>query len=136
VAFKLTKAEDARKSEYEAELETLVGGVEDARNELQEKIQALVEEFNEKHIQPLNDKLEEVRGFVEDIHSERQSDYDDKSEGWQEGDRGQNAYQWLSDWENGLNDLDGMEPLETPDVSVDVPDAANVLAGLPFEADQ
>lgn len=134
MAFRLTKAEDARKTEYETELEQLVGSVTDAQDELREQITKLVDDFNEKYVNPLNEKLEEVRGFVEDIHSERQTDFDGKSERWQEGERGQAAQDWLQEWENGMGDLEDMPLLEAPDVGLDIPDAANVLAGLPFEA--
>jgi hypothetical protein len=48
VAFKLTKAEDARKSEYESELNQIYGDADDAKSELGEKISDLVTEFNEK----------------------------------------------------------------------------------------
>jgi hypothetical protein len=136
VAFKLTKAEDARKNELETELEQVVGVLEDARTELQDQIEKLVTDFNEKHIDPLNTKLEEVHGFVEDIVNERQGEYDDKSERWQEGERGQSAQSWLQDWESSLSDFEGMAAVEVPEVDITIPDANNILAGLPFEMDQ
>jgi vacuolar-type H+-ATPase subunit H len=136
MAFKLTSKEDARKSDLEAELEQAVGAVEDARNELQEEIAKLIADFNEKHVDPLNAKLEEAHGFVEDIVNERQGEYDDKSERWQEGDRGQSAQSWLQDWETGMNELEAMEQVEVPEVYITIPDAHNALAGLPFEMDQ
>lgn len=135
MAFKLTKQEDARKSELEQELEQLVSAATDGLAELQEKINELVEAFNSECVTPLGDKMDEARGFVEDIHSERQGDYDDKSERWQEGDRGQAAYEWLQTWENVVSDLDTPAPLEAPSLDYEIPDASGTLTELPFEAE-
>jgi F0F1-type ATP synthase membrane subunit b/b' len=136
VAFRLTKQEDARKSELESELEQLVGETTDGLEELKEKITALVDDFNKEFVEPLSEKITEAYGFVEDIMNERQGEFDDKSERWQEGERGQAAQSWLQDWENGLQGLEAPSLLEAPDLYFDVPDANNALAELPFEADQ
>jgi exonuclease VII small subunit len=135
VAFKLTSKEDARKSELEAELEQEVGAMEDAKTELQDAIQKLIDDFNEQHVEPLNAKLTEARGFVEDIYNERQGEYDDKSERWQEGERGEAAQSWLTEWQTGMDALDDMSPIEAPTVDIEIPDAHNTLAQLPFEMD-
>jgi hypothetical protein len=136
VAFKLTKQEDARKSELESELEQLVGDATDGLEVLREKIGELVTEFNEKYVSPLSEKMTEAYGFVEDIVNERQGDFDDKSERWQEGERGQAAQSWIQEWENGMQGLEAPAELEAPDLYFDIPDANNALAELPFEADQ
>lgn len=135
MAFKLNKQEDARKSELEQELEQLVGSATDGLEELREKIGELVEEFNEKYVTPLGDKMDEARGFVEDIQNERQEEFDDKSERWQEGERGEAAQSWLQQWEQGASELDTPEPLEAPTIDWDVPDASGILTELPFEAE-
>jgi hypothetical protein len=136
VAFKLTKQEDARKSELESELEQLVGDATDGLEVLRDKIGELVTEFNEKYVSPLSEKMTEAYGFVEDIVNERQGDFDDKSERWQEGERGQAAQSWIQEWENGMQGLEAPAELEAPDLYFDIPDANNALAELPFEADQ
>jgi hypothetical protein len=136
VAFKLTKQEDARKSELEAELEQLVGEATDGLEVLREKIGELVTEFNEKYVSPLSEKMTEAYGFVEDIVNERQGDFDDKSERWQEGECGQAAQSWIQEWESGMQGLEAPAELEAPDLYFDIPDANNALAELPFEADQ
>lgn len=136
MAFKLTKQEDARKSELESELEQLVGDATDGLQELRDKIGELVTDFNEKYVTPLAEKMTEAYGFVEDIVNERQTDFDDKSERWQEGERGQAAQSWLQDWESGMQGLEAPESLEAPDLYFDIPDASNALTELPFEADQ
>lgn len=136
MAFKLTKAEDSRKTEIEIELEAAVGAVEDERAELQEKIDALVADFNDTVITPLNATLTEARNFIEDIVNERQGDYDDKSERWQDGDNGQNAQAWLQEWESGINELEDVEAVEDLVVEIAIPDAHNIFTGLPTEMGQ
>jgi hypothetical protein len=89
-----------------SELEQLVGDATDGLEVLREKIGELVTEFNEKYVTPLAEKMTEAYGFVEDIVNERQTDFDDKSERWQEGERGQAAQSWLQDWESGMQGLE------------------------------
>jgi hypothetical protein len=136
VAFKLTKAEDARKSEYESELNQIVGDADDAKTELESKIEDLIREFNEKVVDPLNEKLNEVRGFVEDIKNERQGEFDDKSERWQEGERGEAAQEWIQRYESAESELEEMSQIEVPTLDIQIPDAESILADLPFEMDQ
>lgn len=133
MAFKLTKQEDARKSELEQELETLVGVVEDEKAELEAAMQKLIDDFNETVVAPLREKMQEAYGFVEDIVNERQGEFDDKSERWQEGDRGQAAQDWLQTWERSLIDLEAPLDAESPTFEFEVPDANNALCELPIE---
>lgn len=136
MAFKLTKKEDVRKAEIEANLESIVGKVEDAKTELQDNILKLIDEFNANHVAPLNEALEEARNFVEDIHRERQEDYDSKSERWTEGEKGQAAYDWLNSWESALTDLEEVMEMEAPTIDFDIPDAHNAVQQLEGEASE
>lgn len=134
MAFRLTKAEDARKSELEGELNKLFGEADDAKSDLNEKISELVAEFNEKYLGPLNEKIDEARGFVEDIKNERQEEFDDKSERWQDGERGEAAQEWLQAWENAEAELETVTDAEAPVMEIDLVDAETILCDLPFEA--
>lgn len=136
MAFKLTKAEDARRSELEGDLNRLYGEADDAKSELEEKISELVAEFNDKALGPLNEKIEEARGFVEDIKNERQEEFEDKSDRWQEGERGQSAQDWLQAWETAERELEAINDVEVPNLEVDLLDAESILSDLPFEMDQ
>lgn len=136
MAFKLTKAEDARRSELEGDLNRLYGEADDAKSELEEKISELVAEFNDKALGPLNEKIEEARGFVEDIKNERQEEFEDKSDRWQEGERGQSAQDWLQAWETAEGELEAINDVEVPNLEVDLLDAESILSDLPFEMDQ
>lgn len=132
MAFKLTKAEGKRRTEFVAELEIASGVLSRA-----------VEAFNlateeaftpvKKALDAYNEKLGEAREFVEDIVSSRRDEHGDKSDKWQEGERGQAAESWISEWENiSLDDLDIDQPdaLETPD-----PEHRDDLENLPEEMD-
>lgn len=136
MAFKLTKAEDKRKAEIESDLEKAVGKVEDAKNQLEADITALVETFNTEVVTPLNEALSDARGFVEDIHRERTEEYDMKSERWMEGERGQAASDWLQTWETAAGELDDVTEVEAPTIEFEVPDAANIVQQLEGEPDQ
>jgi molecular chaperone DnaK (HSP70) len=100
----------------EGDLNKVYGEADDAKSELEEKISDLVTEFNEKYLAPLNEKIEEARGFVEDIKNERQEEFDDKSERWQEGERGEAAQEWLQSWENAESELSEISNVEPPDL--------------------
>jgi Rad3-related DNA helicase len=136
MAFKLTKAEDTRKASIEANLEEVVGKVEDAKNQLEADIAALVETFNAEAVTILNEALEDARGFVEDIHRERSEEYDMKSERWMEGERGQAAYDWLQSWETAVGELDEVAELDAPTIEFEIPDAASVVQQLEGEPAQ
>jgi hypothetical protein len=133
VAFRLTKAELAQKNELEEELEKLTGEIEDGKAQLLEDIQKLCDEFDTKYIEPFNSLLERTRGFVEDIQRERQEEFDDKSDRWQEGERGQSAQDWLNEWEQATGYMDDIPGLAAPEPELEIPDALNALQGLPEE---
>ena len=94
MAFKLDKGDTARKVKLVEELQEARGELEDAVSvynaavaELKAPLDAAVEKYN--------DVLEEARGFAEDIGNTADGEFDDKSEKWQEGERGQAAREWI-----------------------------------------
>jgi len=116
MAFKLTKADEARRDALIEKLEAARGVVADE-----------VEAFNTDRADRLlvvdaavvayNELLEEVRGFVSDLASEHREAYDEMSEKWQEGDKASSVDEWISDFESvELDDieLDLPEPLDEP----------------------
>jgi uncharacterized coiled-coil DUF342 family protein len=133
MAFKLDKQELARREKFEVDLREAAGELEDAVStynaavtELRAPLEAAIEKYNEL--------LEEARGFVEDIASTADGEIDDKSEKWQDGDKGQAAIAWKDAWEQA-----DLEPLsiEFPDelTTTEWPDHADVLDQLPLEAE-
>lgn len=116
MALKLSKSEENRLDKFIEQLGALKQRIDDGKSELEQKIQELVDEFNEELIKPYNDVLQEAYDFVEDIGSDRRSEYDDKSERWQEGDRGQAASEWVDSWENAVYDLEQVDELRAPSI--------------------
>lgn len=87
----------------------------------------------EQALEEYNDALRQAAEFCEEVASDQQSYFDDKSEKWQESDRGQEYQQWMNDWANVCLDE---ATVELPD-EVEVPDlsAPDTLEDLPDEAD-
>ena len=54
----------------------------------------------------MKSKIEEIKGTAEDIHSETESDFDSKSEKWQEGEKGEEERTKIDALENLNSSLD------------------------------
>jgi len=107
-----------------------------------EAIEAAVDEFNNAQalalekvneaIAAYNEALDPVREWVAGIKGDIEMFIDDKSEKWQEGERGQAVIEWKDQFEN----------IELDDVSIDEPDTlefdeenhADLVDELPEEA--
>jgi hypothetical protein len=50
-------------------------------------------------VEKYNELVEEVAEWVQGVASDRRDEFDNRSEGWQVGDNGQAADQWISEWE-------------------------------------
>ena len=131
MAFKLTKAQIAERDQFVERLQKLAGDVETAVTAANETVREALDGVN-VHVRAYNEALDEARTFAEGVAEEFRSDYDDKSETWQEGERGQAANDFICEWEN-VN-LDEADEADLPDVEVaNVSDAADALEQLPEE---
>jgi hypothetical protein len=131
MAFKLDKQELARCQQFEVDLREAQGELEDAvsvYNDAVAEARGTLEDALAKY----NELVAEARGFVEDIASTASGEIDDKSEKWQEGERGRAAIEWKDAWENAtLEDV----AIEFPDdVAIDGCDHADTIEQLPVEA--
>lgn len=133
MAFKLDKQEMARRDKLVEELRDGRGKLEDAVS----TFNAAVEELKAGVVTALesyNEVVGETRGFVEDIASTADGQFDDKSEKWQEGDKGQQVREWIDAWQNEpFEDVEITFPeeLELPD---EESDHDGRLEALPEEA--
>jgi hypothetical protein len=85
-----------------------------------------------------NEDARAAYGFLEDIINDRESQFDEKSEGWQEGDRGEAARDWLDFLQGGLDELYDLDPItfDLTDLgATELPDQAETLDNLQTEAD-
>ena len=61
----------------------------------------------------LQASFDEANAFVEETRDTMQSFFDEKSENWQEGDKGQQYQDWINSWESIIiEDIDGIEEFE------------------------
>lgn len=133
MAFKLSKSESAKRDE-------LIGWMRDKLTELK----AEVSDFNGKldelkeplqhAIDGYNEAVEAARAYCEEIAEERQGNFDDKSEKWQEGEKGEAAQEWLNEWQNiDLSEI----VIELPD-ELEAPEASHAddLEALPANAEE
>lgn len=132
-AFRLSKHDIEQRMEHVANLNNAFGVLStaiDTYNAQVEDLQGAVTEALEAYNNALND----ARSWCEDIASAAESAYDEKSEKWQEGEKGQEASEFKDAWQGVyLDDVEVTFPdaLETPDVS-----HANDIEELPEEAGQ
>jgi predicted nucleic acid-binding Zn-ribbon protein len=132
VAFKLSKQELADRDGHVEKLEKawaeLVGTVSTYNLEV-EAIRVPVE----KAVADYNEALGGAKEFAEHVATRLEGEYDEKSEKWRDGDKGQAAAELKDAWQ----EIDTEEiNLEWPeDLSIDDPDHAPELAELPTEAE-
>jgi hypothetical protein len=120
MAFRITKAEQNRLQEIADKVAEERLAFDTAVDEANAAIEDIYSALNER-ITRYNELLEEGRGVIEDIHSERQSDFDDKSERWQEGERGEATREWLDKLDSDKEEIEDIgeltfEPLDFSEV--------------------
>lgn len=132
MAFRLSKQEMKQRDEH---IEILRKAKLDVETAVEKYIEAMEEPRDtlRKAIEDYNEAIVAAKGFAEDIASQADSDISDKSDKWQEGERGQAASDWKGEWEN--IDLDEItfeypEEIEPPDM-----DHAESLENLPEAAE-
>ena len=107
----ISKDDQKRLMEVQARLQNEAREVEAAFELLTPAIEAV-----NAAIASYNEVLNEVNGIVEDIASEAESDFNDKSEKWQEGERGQAFSEWMGELQSfSLTEIDPVEAPEPPD---------------------
>lgn len=112
MAFKLTAAHKKKRDTLIEELRTLATGIEDA-------------------IRSYNAKLEDAREFVNlEIVGHFQDEFDEKSENWQEGDRGSATQEWLDTLDNIGNTL---EDIDSPFDDDGIEEIVSILEEMPEE---
>jgi hypothetical protein len=132
MAFKLTKDEQKTKTELSANLEKAWASVEDAVgayndevNVAKQKITAVIASFN--------DTAAQAATFIQEVASRAEGEIDEKTEKWQESDKGQEAVSWKDEWSEF--DADGIENIDWPEeLAIEQPTVVD-LDALPEEAE-
>jgi len=131
MAFKLTKTQLAQRGDFVAKLELAAEAVGSAVDTANSAIDAAAAKVNDA-IDAYNEILADAAEFAENIGADAQSEIADKSERWQEGDRGTAATEWADAWEGlDLSPVDhaSIELIDEVDADhaatlADAPDAA------------
>lgn len=132
MAFKMTKADETRLQDVQRRLAAQRQNVEQVVASANEQIEQAKAKVADE-INAYNEIVGEARGVIEDIRNEAQSEYDDKSEKWLEGERGQAVAEWLSGLETAENEFEDVPETEIAELDFDAPDHPDLLAQLERE---
>lgn len=131
MAFKLTREELDRKNELLHKLHAERTTIDEAVEAFNEALTVARDKLNAS-IDTYNEAREEVRGFVEDIARQAEEDYGDKSERWQEGERGEQVQEWINELQSftAFDDIERYEeetydPLCREDLATDFDNLPN-----------
>lgn len=117
MAFKLSKAESKQRDDLVALLKIAEAEVSKYIAAANAQIAPIYERINSTLI-TYNDILEDVREFTESVTSRLEDEFGEKSEKWQDSDKGQAAQALSEDWAAiDLEDIEPfqIDPLEDPD---------------------
>lgn len=134
MAFKLSKAQLQRRDKLIDDLRGARGKLVDVVAVTNAEIQRLVGDDLTPAIEAYNALLEQARAFVEELGTDFRSEFDDKSEGWQEGERGQAADEFIGAFENVS--FDDVELPQVEEIAIDENDEAVMLEELPEGVEQ
>lgn len=132
MAFKLTKNEATTRDDFVARFEMASAELDQVRETTNEAIEALLGPLNEK-ITAYNVILAEAKEYAEEIAARFQTEFDDKSEKWQESEKGVAVSEMIESWTN-------LDFEEVDDVAIDqIEDFdfehRDILDAVPVEAE-
>lgn len=86
----------------------------------------------EDYINDCDGAISDLRNFVEAVRDEAQSEYDDKSDTWRDGDKGQAVLDWINTFDSiSLEDVDLDLPDDIAEVEIDSLDEIEALEAEP-----
>lgn len=118
---KLSKDQQKKLEDIRQRWTTARDALDVAQADANEKIAQVQSDLSDK-IADLNALVEEANGIREEIEADAQSYYDEKSEKWQEGDRGSAYSEWISAWQNEVEEIEEVA-LDTIARVEDVPES-------------
>lgn len=132
MAFKLNKAELAQQAAHSAALQEKAAQVESkitAFNEIVEAWRGVIG----RAVEEFNGARAEAVGWAQDIGNDRRSEWDDMSERWQEGDKGEAASAWIETFEDfDIDEMElGLDDVEKPDLLDECADELDALSAEP-----
>jgi hypothetical protein len=134
MAFRLTAADRQKLSEHARILAQCKDRIEDELAAVNAKLPEVVVDLNDR-IDQYNEKLREAQEFISNLASDWRSDYDDKSDGWRDGDRGQEADSFICQWEEFESNCDELTHVRLEEAALDPSEWANeAIENLPEDA--
>lgn len=132
---KLDKKQLDEKDRLDQSIHDELDNVEDAINTYNEKVAALFAELITSNVEKLNTVISEARDFVDALKSDAQDHYDEKSEGWQEGEKGQSYQEWIGEMESVVDMLEDVAVTEPDELTMDdvVEMDREVMSNVPDE---
>jgi methyl-accepting chemotaxis protein len=88
-----------------AQIEELEQQIEEARD------------LAEQRIEDMNEAINELRSLAEELADDAEGYYDERSESWQESDRGDDYQSWIDEWRELADSLEDAE-LNAPEYNV------------------
>lgn len=134
MAFRLSKNDATRRVDLEEKLSNAQSDMEEAAEDLRHKIDEMVDAFRAAFIEPYNAILQEACDFCDDIGREFRDQYDEKSERWQDSERGEAASDFTSAWEDASAEM-SEEASVTVELEINIPAHSDILEHLPEEAE-
>lgn len=128
--FALSKTETETRDNLVTKLNEAWGKVEDAVTAFNDGVvdmRAVVE----RAVEDYNEVVSEAEAFAADIANEIETEYDNKSEKWQEGERAEAVTGMKDEWQ-GL-DMSQIDPTYPDDLEIGDPGQAEALEALPTE---
>ena len=132
MAFKLSKAERAELDSFRDRLAKEHTDLTGTLEEQAEIIEAAYEKINGA-IDTYNGVLSDARSYIEDIASRAESDFEDKSENWQSGERGEATREWIDSIDNAVSEMEDLENLMFEALGLEVPDHGDMIDQLEDE---
>lgn len=132
MTFKITKAQIAERDALVTDIRAKADALEAAITAYNDGIEKLATALSEA-AEEYNGALADVQDFVSGVAEDGRAEFEEKSERWQEGEKGQYADAWLQQWESlELEDFefDAPEPVE----EIDPSSVSDPLADLPESA--
>jgi chromosome segregation ATPase len=136
MAFKLTKDQLAEQTGLTEKLEAAVSVVNERLASLRDLIDNAKGEI-EDAVSSYNEIVRGASEFARDIAAEMEEEYEDRSERWQESEKGQLARAFVSEWEGfGIDEIDIDDLLPSTDDIEDIEDVSVTFSELPWSFDE
>lgn len=132
MAFKLDMNTSRRLDALQQSLTEARGVVEDEVARYNDTVAAAHTALAEK-LEAYNEIVTETQGVIEDSANEMRAEFDEKSERWQESERGQEVSQWIDALETAQQEFEPVETPEHEDLDLNLPDHPDAIDQLERE---